>query len=700
MAKAYRLQEKFDFAKEEYKKAQGLGYDNGEIYRELGDVHLEMGEYESSIVSFKKVTEVKPNDEDAHEKLATLYQKQGEYELAIKEFNKILEINPSSECALQELGKVYQKQRNLNLGIEKIIKYTELDSENDVKDNRNLMNLFRISDKKGLEKEDLSVKIIRIPFFRIPEGGLDYSLLLPLGMAQIVSYLRSNGIKIDQDDLNIKIHYDNRFGDKEKKVDEEIFYDEKRIIEYSNGKEDPYIDSIMEKVEEKSKLDGYKVILLSVPDERENSSVLMFVLSFAKYIKKKYKPIIMGGGFHASFYSIIKCNNKNIDFIIKGAGEKPLFKLLLALNNKVDIKKIPNLVVSTDGKLIEDGKIVWDIKPDFTGLPIEMYRYKNLWKLDNSDEGVRKILDEINNSKVLIATFRLIEGCPYDCIYCNLSKGNILRILSLEKSIHYLKKLKEEYNITGFFFLNNTVNISKKYINDFCDKMIKSRLNILWCDSARPDNLDRDTLFKLREAGCIRLIYGMETGCPTLLKYINKQISLKRLEDIIRWTDEAGIWVGLDTICCLPYERKKDLEMTVDFIKRNKKYINTVFYNLFQLRAGSKLYLNPEKYGIKNISEVNYCKHPRRDILSLVRHGYDEIDGLKWEDKLKQMIEYYDYFFNETKIKGSSFPTYEVEPFLFFLYSKFKDKRDIVRIFNKVSECIQIEKNKKNEFLI
>ena len=48
---------------------------------------------------------------------------------------------------------------------------------------------------------------------------------MPLGMAQIVSYLKENGMNIEQDDLYIRIHYDNLFGDEDKRIDEEVFFD-------------------------------------------------------------------------------------------------------------------------------------------------------------------------------------------------------------------------------------------------------------------------------------------------------------------------------------------------------------------------------------------------------------------------------------------------------------------------------------------
>ena len=269
-----------------------------------------------------------------------------------------------------------------------------------------------------------------------------------------------------------------------------------------------------------------------------------------------------------------------------------------------------------------------------------------------------------------------------------------MRVLGLDKSISYIKELQEKHGINNFFFLDSTVNISKRYINDLCDKIIASGLDIRWSDSARANDLDKDTLEKMRAAGCIRLIYGMETASPGILKYIDKRIELGELEDILRWTDEAGIWVGLENIYGFPHEKREDLDMMLDFIKRNKKHINTVYCNAFYLADQSKLYLEPEKYGIGNIIEVDCRDHPRANILTELQFGYDEIGGLKWEDKLKQTIESWEYI--SCAIQGNKyFPRYEFEHFLFYLYSIYDDKKEIVRVFNKVNDLVNssIENN-------
>jgi hypothetical protein len=251
----------------------------------------------------------------------------------------------------------------------------------------------------------------------------------------------------------------------------------------------------------------------------------------------------------------------------------------------------------------------------------------------------------------------------------------------------HLKELQEEYNPTGFFFLSDTINISRQYINALCDEIIKNKTSILWSDCARADNLDRDTLFKMRQAGCIRLIFGIETASPRLLKHVNKGIGVKRLETTLKWADEAGIWTGVEIICGLPHEKDSDVEETIAFLNKNKRYINTLYINQFDLRDGSIFLSQAKNLGIENISIID--QYANAEFSNFHKYGYDEIGGLRWPDKKNQVLLSYKKISVNT-CGNAGCPPYELEHLLFFLYNKFNNKKLVSDSFVKA----EAEKNK------
>jgi hypothetical protein len=171
----------------------------------------------------------------------------------------------------------------------------------------------------------------------------------------------------------------------------------------------------------------------------------------------------------------------------------------------------------------------------------------------------------------------------------------------------------------------------------------------------------------------------METASPRLLKYINKKIDLRQLENTLRWSDEAGIWSGLEVICGLPHENAEDIQATADFLNAHQQYINRVYLNHFDLRENTPLYNFPDKHGLERIFEVN--QYAQKDFISYVRFGFNEAGGLSWLDKARQ-IEHSLVTVQENCQLGLRYFT--DEHLLFFLYSRFTDKKKINSIYLKI----------------
>ena len=521
--------------------------------------------------------------------------------------------------------------------------------------------------------KELDIKIIRLPSFSREReycSEINCCLIPPLGTGLIAGYLREKGFSVDQDDLDIKIHWDNVYAvSPEDKIDTSIFFDTSRIAGYVNGNSDDYIDSVMERVEKKSRIEGYRVILLSLPGNVKNSSNLSFASSFSRFVKKRYNPIIILGG-EGTWVELLRKNYNctDIDFLVIGDGEEPLFNILNSLKS---------------GRVLDMHRVIYNeisgpiVKPDFSGLPINKYRIKDATL--NYPKEIIPALKDYKDSGALILPYRFIKGCPFECAFCSSANQKLTNIASPREVSFHLKALQEEYQPTGFFFVHDTINISKRFINELCDEIIDRKIKIRWSDCARA-NLDKDTLLKMRRAGCIRLIFGMETASPRLLKYINKQIDLEELENTLRWSDEAGIWNGLELICGLPQEYKKDIGATVSFLNKNKGYIDRMYLNEFDLRKNVPFYNFPERYSIERISEVDQYAEGTH-FKSYVQFGFDEKDGLRWSDKERQ-IEDSRKMVQESCVRGYKF--FVDEHFLFYLYSRFDDKDKVKSIYYKI----------------
>ena len=65
-----------------------------------------------------------------------------------------------------------------------------------------------------------------------------------------------------------------------------------------------------------------------------------------------------------------------------------------------------------------------------------------------------------------------------------------------------------------------------RYLNDFLDAMIADNLHqkIRWVCNSRVDDVDLNTMKKMKQAGCHQVMYGVENINGIVLKNIKKKI--------------------------------------------------------------------------------------------------------------------------------------------------------------------------------
>ena len=704
----YNMQRNYKLVKEEASKLININPLNVDVYRILGNIYFEEKNYSQALAQFKKTLQLRSQKNIASREssaskneLMKLYLNIGssylfmkDYNLALENLKKADEIEPGNNQVKGLISKTYISMGNYDLGVDKLID-SNMESEE---------KPF-VSKADLIKQDDKAIKILRIPNFygiEVLSTEMNSIVVPPLPLGNIVAYVRSQGIHIDQEDLHIKTHYDNYFSqDQEKKIDESVFFDIPRVIRYAKGNSDSEIDKIMDKALAKVDLQGYKIILFSLDSCSMNDSHVMFALCFARCLKKKYNPIIILGGLNYFVELMHKndCNFSDIDYVICHEGEEVIVDLLLYLLNLSNFHT-QNLKIEENGRVIKSTIVPKPIKPDFDGLLLDRYKYRGLKSDYCSNDALRDVIQKFNQSEVFLLPFRFIKGCTNRCIFCASSVGGLIHAIEPKTVAVWLEELQAKYNPTGYLFLNDTLNISKKYLDCLCEEIIKRKLKILWSDCVRTDRLDKDSIYKLRDAGCIRMVFGMETASKKLLEYIKKDINLKQLEKMLRLANRAGIWTGIEIIGGLPYENEKDVNETISFLKHNKEYIDALYYNAFNIKDTSLIQTYPERYKITNIFELSSYED---GFSTFVKYGFDETDGLKWPEKKKQVISSINKIIEN--FGSSPFPEHEYESFLFYLYSRYSDKKVIKNLFysigkEKIKYLTFLQREKKGKWPI
>ena len=117
------------------------------------------------------------------------------------------------------------------------------------------------------------------------------------------------------------------------------------------------------------------------------------------------------------------------------------------------------------------------------------------------------------------------KGCVARCTFCHrFEKG--YRVSPVDSIINHMKMLKEKYNV-------KYIHIGDENFGSYKNETIKlvramKSLGFIWAPiGVRVHTITLDVLKLWKESGCVSVSYGNETGSPTMLKVMEKKVTLE-----------------------------------------------------------------------------------------------------------------------------------------------------------------------------
>ncbi|THJ20880.1 MAG: glycosyltransferase [Nitrospira sp. CG24E] len=174
-----------------------------------------------------------------------------------------------------------------------------------------------------------------------------------------------------------------------------------------------------------------------------------------------------------------------------------------------------------------------------------------------------------------VATLQTSRGCPYPCgYYCPypLVEGVKWRSQTPERIFAELKDVVERQGITKIYFRDATFTLNQERVARLCDLIVAAGWRIEWVCETRVDCLGDSLLEKMREAGCVGLLVGVETGDEQVmhLREGKKGLTIPMLAHLREKTCLLGIRLHFLLIVGLPQETRESLVATYDLIQRYK----------------------------------------------------------------------------------------------------------------------------------
>ncbi|GEM_PF-1083541 len=526
-------------------------------------------------------------------------------------------------------------------------------------------------------------------------GGKKGTLAFPpISLGILYRYLRECHFDIEQDDLHCRWHHEMPVQDNRKLLS--ISNDEQRMWKYLKGNRDEGWEWFGQKVLELSDFETPDVFLFSIISS--DIQCCRATLAFAGFLKRRFnKPIIIGGEYFAYapiYYMIEPVLSLGIaDYYILGYAEKSLEQLLSVISGKASrglLREVQGLVYFENNQTCKNSFLLKHavVPPAFDGLPIELYR----WSAEIEPPG------QTFQAPVLELTlpFHTSTGCPHNCSFCDCSGMEKGTILEPQVIVDELQNLVNRYNCHTFFFLDNTINISKRYINDLCDRIIEARLDIRWMACGSVHGMDEATLVKMHKAGVTRIVWGLESGSSRVLNYVKKPFKLEHASKVFKIAHEVGIWNGVDIIVGIPTETEAEFRDTLDFLESHVDVLDEVWPYQFYLNSASDMCKNPSAYRLTNLRPVN--RKLAKDAVNgsvCASYVFDELDGYRWEEKeiqiKKRMV-----VLLENLVKWRLYPMgleHEQQAnLLSWCYRQSANKADIRRLYHTYWERLAINR--------
>ena len=332
-------------------------------------------------------------------------------------------------------------------------------------------------------------------------------------------------------------------------------------------------------------------------NERQFSELIEFVRKWDPDV-----PIIVGGQL-LRICPNIETIIPTVNYFVHGDREHIFPKLvdLLLNHDGVGIDKLPGVVFKTP-----DG---------FDGnRNIELVDI-NAMEIPRWDLVLKKDFNEFApaHSPIMPMVFlEEIRGCMYKCSFCSYPLDNPFRLKSVDRIIREIRQYVD-WGFTHFNFYSALFTSPPKHCRAVLKRIIAEDLGITFSCQARADNLYKnpDLLQLLREAGCIHMSIGIESGDSAQLRRMRKRLNIEKSIQIMQQAQENGISVVANIFLGFPGETQESIENSYRFILACNLW--GIYLSTFVVENASEVFRKKEAFNLEVSEDGRSWRHPTMD---------------------------------------------------------------------------------------
>jgi anaerobic magnesium-protoporphyrin IX monomethyl ester cyclase len=345
--------------------------------------------------------------------------------------------------------------------------------------------------------------------------------------------------------------------------------------------------------------------------------VFFIVQAYAQRLRELGLPIVLGGPHVTALKQ--EAFPEQFDYAVTHEGEHTLVELMNTLALAGDVTELAGLIHREGGRPRVNRQRAFIEDLDSLPFPARHKLNHQMYCFAVPGKGI-----------VPVANMALTRGCPFRCAFCGepQNTGRRLRSRSPKNAVDEMAAIKE-LGIDHVFMVDSTLTVNKSLIEQFCRELISRKLGMTFEGHTRANLVDPPLLELMKEAGLVRLAFGLESTDPRVLRLIHKEIDPQDVRNAVGLCKRLKIAASIGTMMGNPGETRKTVLATARFV-RSAPEIRYAPMAIAVPLPGTELRSLAEqgRHGLK-LLETDYSR------LTRYSGGVMEIDGMSPAELLK-----------------------------------------------------------------
>jgi anaerobic magnesium-protoporphyrin IX monomethyl ester cyclase len=274
-------------------------------------------------------------------------------------------------------------------------------------------------------------------------------------------------------------------------------------------------------------------------------------LEFARVFRNDCEVLVAGGPLATSnpeeFLS-------SFDVVVIGEGEQTMLELVQAIQKGEGLANVSGIAFK------EKGEVRFTPARDFLK-NLDSVPFPSREMFDNS------AYEDYYSKNFGYTTTSVItsRGCPFQCDFCSRPIfGNRFRSRTAASIAEEVKAVRQ-LGYERIWFADDCFTQDRKRLLSICDELIRRRISIGWECLSRVDTVDLEVAERMKQAGCVRVFFGIESGNDSILKIMKKQATTEQAKEAVNVFKKVGVQTGAFFILGYPGENDRTVLDTVDF---------------------------------------------------------------------------------------------------------------------------------------